>query len=140
MRRFILLLLLVVFLLGPVVACFASSADRARASCAPFAVGARVVVLLHLGRSQADDVITGASSMFARRAELHRMAPGMSMEPQPGIAISGGHETDLAGPLHVMLIGTVRSTSAGDRFPITLTFAHAPPLTLLVRVIAAARG
>lgn len=85
----------------------------------------------HAGTS---DTLTGASTPVAEKAELHRdemMKNGvMTMRPAGPLALASGATVTLApGGLHLMLMGLKRPLKPGDRFPITLTFAHRPPIT-----------
>ena len=84
-------------------------------------------------RSGTSDTLTGASTPVAEKAELHRdaMKDGiMTMRPAGPLALAPGATVTLApGGLHLMLMGLKRPLKPGDRFPITLTFAHRPPVT-----------
>jgi copper(I)-binding protein len=61
----------------------------------------------------------------------------MKMRPVPSVALDTGKPVTLKpGGLHVMLMGLKAPLKAGDSFPLTLTFTHAPPLTVTVKVEA----
>lgn len=89
-----------------------------------------------------DDRLTGASTPVAEKVEVH-----VSMEHDgvmhmheltEGLGLPAGKPVTLApGGLHLMLIGLKRPLQPGDTFPITLTFASEPPLTVTVAVSAA---
>ncbi len=80
----------------------------------------------------------GATSDAAEHVELHetiRDGDVMRMRPVARLEIPAG--TALAmqpGGLHIMLINLKRALRSGDRVPVTLTFAHAAPLSLEVPV------
>jgi len=84
------------------------------------------------------DRLVGVRSPVARRAELHthlmdkgivRMRPLKSIEVPPGapaVMRPGGD--------HIMLVGLSRKLKRGERFPITLRFAAAGEVTVMVTV------
>lgn len=84
--------------------------------------------------------LVGASSPIAQRAELHRhsMEGGvMKMRPVTSVELPPGKKVEFKpGVLHVMLIGLKKPLKQGDRFPLTLRFAHTPPVTVEVVVQA----
>ncbi len=86
----------------------------------------------------APDQLTAASTPVAQTAQLHqsRMNNGMmEMRPVPSLAVTPGHPVTLApGGYHMMLTGLKQPLKAGDRFPLTLTFAHAGAVTTDVTV------
>ncbi len=142
MRRLLLLLiLLAIFVLGPVVAVLAAHPDGARATCHPVALGGNAMIFLHLGAAQTDDELVSAASSAADRIALHRMGGGVGgMAEQHGFATPRGRASDLTGRQHLMLLGSHNDLKAGDRFLVNLTFAHAPSMLLLVRVVAGRDG
>jgi hypothetical protein len=101
--------------------------------------GAAYVTLMNSGHHA--DKLVGASSPVAQRAELHThsMEGGvMKMRPVSSVELAPGKEVEFKpGGLHVMLIGLKHPLKKGDRFPLTLQFAHTPPMTVEVTVQAA---
>lgn len=132
------------------LACFSLMAPAALAAARPIEVlGAwsrptvgfsrTGVVYLSLVNRGPPDRLIGASTPVAAQADLHRsvIRNGIaSMEPVPGgVDLPPGRPVKLeAGGLHLMLSGLKRVLSAGSDFPLTLRFAHAPPLTVRVAV------
>ncbi|HKF73321.1 MAG TPA: copper chaperone PCu(A)C [Stellaceae bacterium] len=96
------------------------------------------VYLMLDNRGAAGDRLVGISTPVAERAEVHEdvTANGvMSMKPMPDLALPAGARTAIEpGHYHIMLTGVKVALSAGDSFPITLTFASAPPLEVSVAV------
>jgi copper(I)-binding protein len=94
-------------------------------------------------RAGPPDRLLSFSTPVAERAELHRseMSNGvMSMRPAGPLPLTPGQSLQLApGELHLMLIGLKAPLKRGDRFPLTLTFEHQPPLTVEVEVAPGAR-
>jgi copper(I)-binding protein len=88
------------------------------------------------------DHLVSLSTPVAQRAELHRMdmANGvMRMRPAGAVPLKAGDSVRLAPEgLHLMLIGLKAPLKVGERFPLTLTFEHQPPLTVEVEVAAGA--
>jgi len=102
--------------------------------------GARsgAVYLTLRNQGTADDQLTGATTPVAAEAGLHAeiMEHGvMEMRPLASVDIAPGGTASLKpGGNHIMLMGLKRPLRRGDRIPLTLTFAHAPPLTVQVEV------
>lgn len=96
------------------------------------------VVYMSITGGAADDVLTGASSPVAARTELHEstMDSGMMrMRAVPRLPIPAGQVVVLRpGGYHMMLVGLHQPLKAGHSFPITLTFAHTPPITVTASV------
>lgn len=88
------------------------------------------------------DRIVSAQTPVAEKAELHTHAMDngvMKMRPVDAIELAPGEPAVLRpGGLHVMLLGLKQPLTQGSRFPITLTFAKAPPVTVDVPVLGAA--
>jgi periplasmic copper chaperone A len=107
----------------------------ARASPGAATTGAAYVTLM--GGSQPDQLI-GASTPVAATAEVHESINDngvMKMRPLPAVAIpAGGTVTFVPGGTHIMLTGLKQKLTAGQSFPLTLTFAHAAPVTVQVQV------
>jgi copper(I)-binding protein len=111
----------------------------ARATAASATSGAAYLTLHAHG---AADRLTGASTPAAGTAELHEssMVAGiMHMRPLPeGITLPADKAVTLVpGGLHLMLLQLTHPLKQGETFPLTLTFAHAAPVTLQVPVQAA---
>jgi copper(I)-binding protein len=114
-----------------------AEAAWARAT-APGAPTGAVYVTLRNGGSTADS-LTGATTEVADRVDMHshEMAAGgvAHMHAEPAIDLPPGEAVVLApGGRHLMLTGLHRRLAPGDRFAVTLTFAHAPPATVQVEV------
>jgi copper(I)-binding protein len=109
----------------------------ARASAGAAKTGAAYLTITDQGQP---DRLTGASTPVAATAELHEsMQDGgmMKMRPVAGIQLETGKAVTLApGGIHVMLMGLKAPLKQGDSFPLTLTFEHAPPLTVTIEVEA----
>jgi copper(I)-binding protein len=115
----------------------------ARASAGTATTGAAYVTLM--GGAQADSLVS-VSTPLAATAEVHETTNDhgvMKMRPVPGVPIPPGGSVVLApGGTHIMLMGLKQKLTAGQNFPLTLTFAHAAPVTVDVQVrgIGAAAG
>jgi copper(I)-binding protein len=87
------------------------------------------VYLMLRNQGAASDRLVGVSTPAAARAEVHEDITEngvMSMQPVPALPLPAGASTAIEpGRYHIMLIGVNRPLSAGDSFPITLTFASA---------------
>jgi copper(I)-binding protein len=96
------------------------------------------VYLILSNRGAAGDRLVGVSTPAAERAEVHEdvTANGvMSMKPVPELALPPGASTAIEpGRYHIMLTGVKAPFAAGESFPMTLTFARAPPLEVMVAV------
>jgi periplasmic copper chaperone A len=106
----------------------------ARATPGKSATGAAYVTI----RSPTADKLVAASSLVAKKAELHTMSMSgmvMKMRPIASIDIPAGQPVTLApGGLHIMLVGLAKPLKAGQTFPLTLTFAMAGSRTVNVAV------
>ena len=87
------------------------------------------------------DRLLAASTAVADRVELHRMQMDgdiMRMRAQPAIEIPAKATVSLrqgsADGYHLMLFGLRRPLTAGDRFPLTLSFERAGEVQVEVRV------
>jgi periplasmic copper chaperone A len=110
----------------------------ARATAASQKVGGAFLTLTDTG---APDQLLSASSPVAEMAQLHRtvaedgvmkMLPVAALDLQPGVTVElkpGGY--------HLMLMGLKQKLEVGATFPLTLTFAKAPPVTVTVTVATA---
>ena len=107
----------------------------ARASAGAAKNGAAFMVLTVKGTG---DKLTGFASPVAASAELHETIDDkgiMKMRPVPNLTLEPGKPVTLApGGYHVMLMGLKAPLKAGDAFPLTLKFEHAPDMTITVNV------
>jgi periplasmic copper chaperone A len=107
----------------------------ARASAGAATNGAAYVTLM--GGAQADSLVS-ASTPVAATAEPHETITenGVTkMRPAPGVQIPAHQTVTFApGGTHIMLTGLKQPLAAGQSFPLTLTFAHAAPVTVEVKV------
>jgi periplasmic copper chaperone A len=96
------------------------------------------VYLTLQNRGGADDKLIGATTPAASQAGLHAqtMENGvMEMRPLASVDIAPGATASLKpGSNHIMLMGLKRPLKQGEHIPLTLKFAHAPPLTVQVEV------
>ncbi len=110
----------------------------ARASAGATTTGAAYLTLVNSGPP---DSLTGASTPVAGKAEVHettnvngvmqmRAVPALPLEPNKPLTFA-------PGGYHVMLMGLHHPLKQGETFPLTLSFAHAPPMTVEVKVGAA---
>lgn len=88
------------------------------------------------------DRLTGASSPVAAQVQVHQTIEDkgvMRMRPVAGdLPLEAGRKVTLApGGYHLMLMGLKRQLKPGESFPLTLTFANEPPVTIAVPVAAA---
>ncbi len=87
-----------------------------------------------------DDAIVSASAPVAETVELHTHVHDgtvMRMRQVDEIPVpAGGAATLEPGGYHVMFIGLHAPLAEGDRFPVTLTFEHAEPVTVEMTVKA----
>ncbi|MFZ0021558.1 MAG: copper chaperone PCu(A)C [Acetobacteraceae bacterium] len=86
------------------------------------------------------DRLVGVSTPVSTSAELHETIRDngvMKMRPVAAVVLEPGKSAVLSpGGYHVMLVGLKRPLRAGDSFPLTLTFEHAQPITVTVKVEA----
>jgi copper(I)-binding protein len=84
------------------------------------------------------DTLLGASSAAAEHVELHetiREGDVMRMRPVAKPEVPAGALLEMKpGGLHIMLINLKHDLRPGERVPVTLTFAHAAPVSLEVPV------
>jgi copper(I)-binding protein len=110
----------------------------ARASAGSAAMGAAYLTVTDNGTP---DRLVGASTPAAASAQLHETINDngvMKMRPVAAIVLDPGKPVTLApGGYHVMLMGLKNPLNAGDSFPLTLTFEHAQPIAVTVKVEAA---
>jgi periplasmic copper chaperone A len=92
-------------------------------------------------KSGTPDRLTGASSDVANKLQIHEMKVEngvMQMREIPdGLSIPAGGSVVLKpGSYHVMLIGLKKPLTAGEKFPVTLTFEKAGNISVTVPVQA----
>lgn len=99
--------------------------------------GAAYLTLVNQGEET--DQLIAASAPVADAVELHtHLTEGgvMKMRQVEAIEVAPGTPTVLEpGGLHLMFIGLAAPLTAGDRFPLTLSFEKAGDLTVEVPVI-----
>lgn len=110
--------------------------EKAWARASLTANGAAYVAFRNTGKST--DRLIGVRSPVAQRAELHThtMDKGiMRMRPLKAIEVHPGAPAVMRpGGDHIMLMGLTRKLKRGETFPITLRFAHAGEVTVMVTV------
>jgi copper(I)-binding protein len=98
--------------------------------------GALYVTIRNVGSDL--DALLGATSPVAEHVELHetiREGEVMRMRPVDKLEVAPGSVLEMKpGGFHIMLINLKRELRPGDRVPVTLTFAHAAPVSLEVPV------
>jgi copper(I)-binding protein len=99
-------------------------------SATPNAALTAVAYATIVNRGAVPDRLISASSLVARSVELHEMSMAggvMRMRAMGGGAAIGAGKTLVLSPggEHLMLIGPTRPLRAGEKVPLTLTFAHA---------------
>jgi copper(I)-binding protein len=113
----------------------AASNAWARASIGASTMGAAYLTLTDNG---APDSLTGVTTPVAASASLHQTTTegGIKrMRPVPVLPLAPGKSVTFApGGYHIMLMGLTHKLKAGEQFPLTLTFTHAPPVTVQVQV------
>jgi copper(I)-binding protein len=117
--------------------------EQAWARASLTANGAAYVSVHNTGMTT--DQLIGVRTPVAKRAELHThlMDKGiMRMRPLKAIELSPGAPAVMRpGGDHIMLMGLKRKLKRGERFPITLRFAKAGEVTVMVTVMGpGARG
>jgi copper(I)-binding protein len=104
------------------------------------ASGANSAIYLKLSnRGLAADRLVAAEALVAQAVEIHetRMEGDVMTMQQVtgGLEIPAGGQVELKpGGYHIMLIGLTQDLKAGDRFPVTLDFAEAGPITVEAEV------
>lgn len=88
----------------------------------------------------APDAVVSASSPVAGMVELHQTVAEngvMKMLPVPALKLAPGSPVELKpGGYHIMLMHLKTQLKQGNTFPLTLTFEHAPPVTVQVMIEA----
>jgi copper(I)-binding protein len=107
----------------------------ARATPGASTTGAAYVMLM--GGSKPDQLV-GVSTPVAAMAQVHETTDDhgvMKMRSVDTVPIPpNGMVTFAPGGYHIMLTGLKQPLVAGQSFPLTLTFAHAAPVTVDVKV------
>jgi copper(I)-binding protein len=134
MRTFLLASLLAA---GPALAQapqIRADAAWARATAPGQSVGAAYATLT----SPVPDRLVAVETPLTPHAGLHTMTMDgsvMRMRPVDGVALPAGQPIALApGGTHIMLMDLKAPLKAGQRFPLTLRFERAAPLTVDVQV------
>ena len=109
----------------------------ARATPGQSSVGALYLTL----RATAADRLASISTPVSGMAMLHEtrdVGGVMQMRELPGLPLPTGQLVAMKpGGVHVMLMDLSHPLKRGDHFPVTLTFDHAPPVTVEVTVARA---
>ena len=99
----------------------------ARQSPMEAANGAVYMVITNPGST--DDALLGAAAEVSDAVEIHEtkdVGGMMQMAPVESVPLPAGGQAELKpGGYHVMLIGLKAPLVAGEKFPLTLTFAQA---------------
>jgi periplasmic copper chaperone A len=116
---------------GPV----AATGAWARPTAGEASTGAAYLTLTAKGTA---DRLLKASTPVAGMAEVHESFTEngvMKMRAVNGLPLEPGKPLELKpGGYHVMLMGLKQKLNTGDTFPLTLTFEHAAPMTVSVKV------
>jgi copper(I)-binding protein len=111
-------------------------ADAKARPTAPGGTGAVYMIIMNHGT--VDDDLTGLSTPIADKAEMHRTVTANNvsqMNPLADLPVKANEALVFApGGLHVMLMGLKQPLKAGDSFPMTLTFAKAGAVAVIVSV------
>ncbi len=115
--------------------------SNAMARAVPIADGNGAIYFMLTNGTAIDDQLLTAESNVANAAEFHETINDnnvMRMEARPdGFALPAGESLLFEpGGKHVMLVGLHEPLVEGDTFTVTLSFAHAAPLTVEVPVMA----
>jgi copper(I)-binding protein len=107
----------------------------ARASAGSASTGA---AYLTVTGGDTPEQLVGVSSPVAATAEVHESLTEsgvMKMRPAPSMVIPAGKTvTFTPGGYHIMLMGLKQPLVAGQSFPLTVSFAHAAPVTVEVKI------
>jgi len=108
----------------------------------PAALGSNGAVYVTLRGGEADDVLLGAYTPWARQTTLHATViddKGVAqMQPLVPLPVKAGALVAFApGQQHVMLEGMTRAVAQGQMFPLTLNFEKAGAVRVMVTVRAA---
>ena len=139
------------FLAGPLLAVSMAAAAQTPSVTAEHAwaratagMGRTAAVYLTLRAEGGADRLIGAATPRAGMAMLHESFDdhGVArMRMLDGVDLPAGQNVTLRpGALHIMLTGLAHPLAKGDSFPLTLSFAKAPALTVTVAVAAPGAG
>jgi copper(I)-binding protein len=109
----------------------------ARATVPQQSTGGAYLGLENTGKT--DDKLLKVESTIARSVEIHSMemvGDVMKMREVDGIDIKAGSKISMkpGDGYHIMLIGLQQQLKAGDKFPMTLVFAKAGKIDVVVVV------
>ena len=106
----------------------------------PAAPGRPGAAYFHLRNGATAETLVGVSTPAAIRSELHEsMSAGgaMSMAPVKSVALGAGESVTFApGGKHVMLYDLSPTLKAGDKVPLTLTFADGETMQTEAMLVA----
>jgi hypothetical protein len=114
--------------------------DQPWARATPGAARSGAVYLTVTDHAAAADTLTGVTTPVAGMAMIHesivengvakmRMLDGVRLNPQMPVTLK-------PGGMHIMLTELKAPLRVGATFPLTLSFAKAPPVTVTVTVLA----
>jgi copper(I)-binding protein len=136
MRRFIIAVTLALIPVGAFAQQPAIQVENAWSRGA--AAGGTGVVYLTVTDSGAPDRLTGAASPVAASAALHESINDngiRKMRPVASLPVESGKTLKLSpGGYHIMLEGLKQALTAGQSFPVTLSFEKAGPIVATVSV------
>jgi copper(I)-binding protein len=108
----------------------------ARATAATAKTGAAYLTIVNTGTS--DDRLIAAATPVAGKAEPHSTIDDngvMKMRPLAAVEVKAGGRAELKpGGMHLMLVGLKAPLTAGQKFPLTLTFEKAGAIETVVTV------
>ncbi len=112
--------------------------DRARARPTPPGATVAAVYLRIHNAGTAEDRLLRLSTPVADRVQVHETQHEQSMVRMREVAFvdvpANASVEATPGGLHIMLLGLTRPLQNGDRFPLTLVFAHSGTLVANVSV------
>ncbi len=127
--------------IAPAVAAPQSGIQVVRAWARAPAGGGAAAMYLTLRDAGAEDRLTSVSTDASQMAMLHESVTLNGVDEMRDLSSAvipaGGTLAMRPGGMHVMLMDMNRRLQAGDTIHAILTFAHAPPLTVAVPVLAA---
>ena len=146
MKRVMLLIVILVFLVS--VGCTASGEGSGEIEVenvwgrnSPMAAQNGAFYMNITNNSGEDDELTGAMADACGAVELHEMymkendVMGMREVPEGTIPLADGETVELkVGGLHVMCIDKQAEFNIGDEIPLTLEFANAGEMELMVEI------
>ena len=137
MKRILVFVLVIVFLLSSCAAPESNGVEVRDAWARPAAQGANGAVYFVIHSSEPDE-ITGVSSNVAEAVEMHESLMNgdvMEMHQMNSVPLAADEDVTFApGGLHIMLIGLKQDLKLGDEFEITLHFKTYQDIQLQVPV------